>query len=194
MPISIQDLYRFRDNGLCSDGLDDAEELLGDETFPSFTVMAKIYYDDGGEVDDILRAAVLLAWPKTIDLWCVGEHAIELIKKVWPLLMTEAYPNAWLHAAKTLNDIQWMVVRDQGVHSGFTHFMDLLSSIRVYAKARNVLSDLVIHDRERREFAACTANVALAALAASEDLRKTQDYLLALACELVDGEEYGESA
>ena len=43
--------------------------------------------------------------------------------------------------------------------------------------------------RERREFAVCASNVALSALAASEDLGKTQEYLLALACELVDGEE-----
>jgi hypothetical protein len=75
----ITDLEPFRDDGLCSDGLDRAYEVLGEDVaYQSFSDLADVYMREINDIEDVVRAAGLLA-PGKIDQWVMARMAFEAL-------------------------------------------------------------------------------------------------------------------
>lgn len=60
--MKLADLERFRNRGLCADGLNDAYALLGAQTeYATARALAEAYICAGGDVANVLRVLLLLA-------------------------------------------------------------------------------------------------------------------------------------
>jgi hypothetical protein len=91
----ITDLEPFRDEGLCSDGLDRAYEVLGEDVaYQSFSDLADVYMREINDIEDVVRAAGLLA-PGKIDQWVIARMAFEALPEPLNEYAATLGPDNW---------------------------------------------------------------------------------------------------
>jgi hypothetical protein len=94
----ITDLERFRNDGLCSHGLDRAYEVLGEAVaYQSFRDLADVYMREINDIEDVVRAAGLLA-PGKIDQWVMARMAFEALPEPLNEYAMTLGPDNWKEA------------------------------------------------------------------------------------------------
>ena len=99
----LTDLLKYRNCGLCEEGLEIAYALLDDEEFPTPRAMAEEYLKRGGEWIDVLLVASLLTDDKSWA-WDIVRIVFEILPDPLNRYATTLGPDNWKEAMEATSN------------------------------------------------------------------------------------------